>query len=1084
MKLDTPLRKVTRASRRMNTALFGILPLVMVLAGALYWGGQRILQQEEDKFRIDFSILVGYVNAQERMLHALRTQTQRPDSRNLVSSTSVSEAAGFDPPTWRFFEGQHGLASMPFSLLCQREDACPVSHGVFSGIGPYLSDFYSSHWAASYFPAAPVFVVSPGRQVSLSVPAVATDSGYEPLTRKTFMTVVEAITEQAGGTDPVGPTMAEPGQVEWIRDSQLPDAMIGMLPTSLPLGLKNEPPELRRNVYAATLLTRSRISISERILHVPLYDQFWLARKGSGVLLGRNPPPQADTPGFHYNADGLVLKIVDTSGNWTGYYKLKYSSLFQDNMWLPVGVLLLLIAGLGMSAAYLRWYNRRVIQPAEAAHRDIVESEEFNRTVLGTAPVALCVLSRPDGKVVFSNALASQWLGIEPGEELHNSPDANQLLRRALGSGSPGTIETFLAYDGRPLFVTFAPTRYKKQDVVLCAFADISARAEMERTLALAKEQADKASEAKSTFLATMSHEIRTPLYGVLGTLEVLAMTPLSDEQKRHVDRIQTSSVILQQLISDILDITKIESGQLALEIDTFDPCELFQGTVASYAGMAEQKGLIIYSCVDTAVPECVKGDGGRIRQILSNLLSNAIKFTDSGHVIARLRAEHLPGGKTRLGLQVVDSGVGIGPAEQVRLFEPFYQIDSGSHTIRGAGIGLSICAKLAELMGSSIHVTSEPGLGSSFSVDIELEKAEGPPANPPRLQGQHVHVRSPRKELSENICQWLAHWGADATVVPADGYPDSGLDGVLVDVLLTSHAKPAEWAGPLIVAGGDDALGRSRPQVDRHSMLAIGQAIERLMSGATEIPQDAGPATYTPLNLRVLVAEDNPINQVTIRDQLEQLGCRVVIAPDGAEGLAMWSIEPFDLVLTDVNMPRMNGYDFASTLRARGVTVPIIGVTANAMKEEETRCMAAGMNSWLVKPIDLRSLWRRLRPHADAQGRAAGAADASRAPAAAPAEAPGGKAPYIPAKYRDIFLETMTQDLEKLEKSARDANERDMRAVLHRMRGGLAAVELSDLQNQSERVENQLRNDGLSAAARQNVAALIAEMKAMLAAI
>ncbi|MCY1209749.1 Sensor histidine kinase RcsC [compost metagenome] len=1081
MKLDTPLRNVTRASRRLNTALFGILPLVMVLAGALYWGGQRILKQEEDKFQIDFSILVGYVNAQERMLHALHTQAWRPDSHNLVSSTHVSEVAGFDPPAWRFFEGQHALASMPFSLLCQRPDACPVENGVFTGIGPYLSDFYSSHWAASYYPAAPVFVVSPSREVSLSVPAVATDSGYEPLTRRAFTAVVEAIMAKAGGADPQESQLGSSDKVEWIRDPGLPNAMIGMLATSLPLGLRNEAPDVRRNVYAATLLSRDRISISEKVLNVPLYDQFWLARQGDGVLVGEDPPPGPDKEaGFHYAADGLVLKINDKSGTWTGYYKLKYSSLFQANMWLPVGVLLLLIVGLGLGAAYLRWYNRRVIQPAEAAHRDIVENEEFNRTVLDTAPVALCVLSRPDGKVVFSNALASQWLGIEPGGELHNSPDANQLLRRALGSGAPGTIETFLAYDGRPLFVTFAPTRYKKQDVVLCAFADISARAEMERTLALAKEQADKASEAKSTFLATMSHEIRTPLYGVLGTLEVLAMTPLSEDQRRHVDRIQTSSVILQQLISDILDITKIESGQLALEVDTFDPRELFQATVASYAGMAEQKGLIIYSCVDTAVPACVKGDGGRIRQILSNLLSNAIKFTESGHVIARLRAEDLPGGKARLGLQVVDSGVGIGPAEQVRLFEPFYQIDSGSHTIRGAGIGLSICAKLAELMGSTIHVTSEPGLGSSFSVDIELEKADAPACNPPQLQDLNIHVRSPRKELSENICQWLAHWGARATVVPPDAYPDSGLDGVLVDVLLSDNAKPAEWAGLLIVAGGADTLDKHRPQVDRHSMLSIGQAIERLMSGAAEVPQDAGPAAYTPLNLRVLVAEDNPINQVTIRDQLEQLGCRVVIAPDGAEALAMWSIEPFDLVLTDVNMPRMNGYDLAGTLRSRGVTVPIIGVTANAMKEEETRCMAAGMNSWLVKPIDLRSLWRRLRPHADAQG---GSAAAPRASGPAPAGA-AGKAPAIPSKYRNIFLETMTQDLATLEKSVREANARDMRAVLHRMRGGLAAVELTELQSQSERVENQLRNDGLSASAQENLAALIADMKAMLATV
>jgi len=1080
MKLDTPLRKVTRASRRLNIALFGILPLVMVLAGALYWGGQRILQQEEDKFRVDFSIVVGYINAQERMLHALHTQTRRPDSHDLMSTASVNEAAGFDPPAWRFFEGRHALASMPFSLLCQRPDACPVRNGVFSGIGPYLSDFYSSHWAASYYPAAPVFVISPSQGVSLSVPAVATDSGYEPLTRRTFMTVVDAVVARTSGADPDESQLGAQGRVEWIRDPELPNAMIGMIPTSLPLGLANEAPEVRRNVYAAMLLSRDRISISEKILEVPPYDQFWLARQGSGVLLGEDPPNRPEDTGFHYAGDGLILKLTDKSGIWTGYYKLKYGSLFQANMWLPIAILLLLAVGLGLGAAYLRWYNRRVIQPAEAAHRDIVESEEFNRTVLGTAPVALCVLSRPDGKVVFSNALASQWLGIEPGEELQNSPDANQLLRRALGSGAPGTIETFRAYDGRPLFVTFAPTRYKKQDAVLCAFADISARAEMERTLALAKEQADKASEAKSTFLATMSHEIRTPLYGVLGTLEVLAMTPLNVDQRRHVDRIQTSSVILQQLISDILDITKIESGQLALEIDTFDPRELFQGTVASYAGMAEQKGLIIYSCVDTAVPACVQGDGGRIRQILSNLLSNAIKFTDSGHVIARLRAEDLPGGRVRLGLQVVDSGVGIGPAEQVRLFEPFYQIDSGSHTIRGAGIGLSICAKLAELMGSSIHVTSELGLGSSFSVDIELEKADAPAGVPPQLQGLTVHVRSPRKELSENICQWLAHWGARAAAVPADAYPDDGHDGVLVDVLLGNTAKPAEWAGPLIVAGGADAPDMHRPQVDRHSMPGIGHAIERLMSGAAEVPQDAGPASYTPLNLRVLVAEDNPINQVTIRDQLEQLGCRVAIAPDGAEALAMWSVDPFDLVLTDVNMPRMNGYDLAGALRSRGVTVPIIGVTANAMKEEETRCMAAGMNSWLVKPIDLRSLWRRLRPHADAQDRPA---TEPGIPAAPPADA-AGAAPCIPAKYRAIFLETMTQDLDKLEKSARDANERDMRAVLHRMRGGLAAVELTELQNRSERVEDQLRNDGLNAAARENLAALIADMRAMLAAM
>ncbi|CUI32093.1 Sensor kinase protein RcsC [Achromobacter sp. 2789STDY5608621] len=1086
MKLDTPLIRVIRASRRLNIVLFGILPLLLVLAGVLYWGGQRILQQEEEKLRTDFTVLVGYVHAHETVLQGLYAQGLNPDGRRLVAPTRVSETSGFERGSWAFYDGQHALAAMPFSLLCQSPDACPVAGGVFNGIGDYLSDFYATRWAAAVYPAAPLFVISPSQQLSMSVPAIATMSGYEPLTRQTFLAVVDAVQRAGGAADPEDRSGSEGPSVLWVRDKHLPDAMVGILPVMLPLNARGAEPATRRNVYAVSLLSRGRVSISERVRNMPLFDRFWLVRQGGEVLLGEGAPPVI-AQGFHFGRDGLLLRIADKNSQWTGYYQLGYGGFFRANMWLPIVVLLMLGLGLAAGSGYLLWYNRRVIHPAEVAHLDMVESEEFNRTVLDTAPVALCVLSRLEGRIVFGNALAAQWLGIGVGEQLRDSAETNKLLRQVLGASGPGTIETFRTHDGRTLFVAFAPTRYKKQDVVLCAFADISARAEMEQTLAQAKQQADRANEAKSTFLATMSHEIRTPLYGVLGTLEVLSLTSLNAAQRRHVDRIQDSSVILQQLISDILDITKIESGQLALQREGFDPRELVQNCVASYAGMAERKGLVIYGNIDTATPAWVMGDGGRIRQILNNLVNNAIKFTDSGHVVVRLRAESPGTARTRLHFQVVDSGVGIREEDQACLFEPFYQIDGGSHLVRGAGIGLSICARLAALMGTSIHVTSEPGLGSSFSVAIELDRAEPPPGPSPRLHGLCVYVRSARRELSVNLCEWLVHWGAQASVAPASLPQEDAREGVLLDVHIAGDAAaPTDWNGPVVSAGGHDDAGTALHRADRHYLNSIGFALERWASGdAATAASEAATQHYAPLNLRILVAEDNPINQVTMCDQLQQLGCAVTLAPDGAEALAQWNIGPFDAVLTDVNMPRMNGYELASALRAQGVTVPIIGVTANALKDEEARCKAAGMSSWLVKPLKLSLLWSELRAQRGGPAVAAPPPSASEAAVASIAAASAAGAPPLVGKYREVFLQTMNEDLARLERALAAGNLRDLKAVLHRMRGGFGAVQAMALYQQAEAAEARLgAGKRLTDPARGQVTALAGALRAVLAAL
>ncbi|MFY2022306.1 response regulator [Achromobacter dolens] len=323
--------------------------------------------------------------------------------------------------------------------------------------------------------------------------------------------------------------------------------------------------------------------------------------------------------------------------------------------------------------------------------------------------------------------------------------------------------------------------------------------------------------------------------------------------------------------------------------------------------------------------------------------------------------------------------------------------------------------------------------------------------------------------------------------VLPSD---ESG-ERVLLDVQIGGEAAaPIEWDGPVVLAGGQDDAGATLHRADRHYLNSIGFALERWASGdAAVATRQAAAPHYAPLNLRILVAEDNPINQVTMRDQLQQLGCEVTLAPDGAEALAQWNIGPFDAVLTDVNMPRMNGYELASALRAQGVAVPIIGVTANALKDEEARCRAAGMSSWLVKPLKLSLLWSELRAQrggAAEPGQPPSASEAAAAAAAASiAAACAAGAPPLVGKYREVFVQTMSEDLARLERALAAADVRDLKAVLHRMRGGFGAVQAMALYQQAEAAEARLRaGKPLSDPARAQVTALADALRAMLAAL
>ncbi|NWD68953.1 response regulator [Pseudomonas gingeri] len=696
---------------------------------------------------------------------------------------------------------------------------------------------------------------------------------------------------------------------------------------------------------------------------------------GTGQLIFSSSPHQStavqvlcqspSTASFGWEGSGwlpdrLAIRKHLGFSQWQIVYSLELRSLLPS-LALPFLVCLMLcvLASLGM-VRLVRRIDQRLIIPAANRIEALVESEAFSSAVIRIAPVALCVLRRSDGEVVLENPLSRQWLGS--GQERQQL--RHGWIRRAFDESEQGSSDELQLADGRHLYLGFAPTRYQREDVLICAFSDITERKQVELALQQARTLADAANEAKTLFLATMSHEIRTPLYGVLGTLELLARTDLNGQQRGYLNAIEGSSANLLQMICDVLDVSKIEAGQLSLEFSTFSPIELVQEVIQGYAGAAQGKGLQLFACLDPQLPDRVRGDATRIRQILNNLLNNALKFTESGRIVLRLRLEDREDERALLQWQVVDTGKGIAEQDQPYLFEPFFQVGGNANVVAGSGLGLSICKRLMHLMNGTLRVVSEPGLGSSFSFTLPLEQVcadgQAPWAQP--LLGERVYVVSPVRELAESVGGWLRRWGARAQLgAPESAEADPG--AVLVE-LYPGPTEPGQWlhwSGPRVMAAVDEQ-GAYPWQIGLNNLQALNRAVSRAQGSEESLsPRISEKPTEFSLNLRLLVAEDNLINQLILRDQLEELGCSVVLAGDGIEALSLWGDTAFDMVLTDVNMPRMNGYELTEQLRRLGCSLPIIGATANAMLDEAERCLNAGMDHCLVKPFTLRALYQCL---------------------------------------------------------------------------------------------------------------------------
>jgi two-component system sensor histidine kinase/response regulator len=513
-------------------------------------------------------------------------------------------------------------------------------------------------------------------------------------------------------------------------------------------------------------------------------------------------------------------------------------------------------------------------------------------------------------------------------------------------------------------------------------------RAQVE--LASARDEALAASRAKSAFLATMSHEIRTPLNGVIGLNELLLTTTLDDRQRQYVEGVRSSGRALLDVINDVLDFSRIESGHLELEEIDFDLVQLVEDVAEIVSEPAQAKQLELLAYCSPELPSGLRGDPSRLRQVLLNLAGNAIKFTAAGEVLVRAQLESRQGQGLTVRFEITDTGIGIAEDNRARLFEPFAQADSSTtRRYGGSGLGLAICRQLVDAMGGTLSVVSEPGVGSTFSFTAPLQLAHDSTVSAPRptigLAGRRVLVVDDNKTNLAILNDQLRHWGMSVDV--ADGseralvrlrdavrdqrpydlalvdlcMPD--VDGLELARRVAAEPAIARTTFVLMTSGPDVSAAEAREAsvavaLTKPVLLSRLRSTLAVLVAENELPDRSAPDTRAapgPSRGRVLVVDDGEVNRLVAEGILAHLGFSPVTVEDGRQALGALQDGAFDAVLMDVQMPGLDGYQTTAELRRLEGSdrhTPVIAMTATATEGERERCLAAGMDDYLSKPI------------------------------------------------------------------------------------------------------------------------------------
>ena len=625
------------------------------------------------------------------------------------------------------------------------------------------------------------------------------------------------------------------------------------------------------------------------------------------------------------------------------------------------------------------------------------------------------IWTKDTGNIITSwNAAAAALFGYAAEEVIgkpvtigEGSPDPDPETRpEAPGSGKLLSYETkATTKSGREfdIQVSIAPLLDRNGSAVgkIYIARDITDRKRGEEELRAAREAAESANRAKSSFLARMSHEIRTPMNGVLGMTDLLLETGLTGIQRKFAETVHRSGKALLGIINDILDFSKIEAGKLELERVDFDLRRTVEDVVELLAESAHNKGLDVVCAIPAEVVTLVKGDPLRLGQVLTNLMGNAIKFTERGEVVVRVSNVEQSEDAVVLAFEVNDTGPGISAEARHRIFENFSQAD-GSTTRKhgGTGLGLAISRQLVEMMGGAIHVESAPGTGSSFQFTARFGRAEHQAAASAEhgpLEGRRVLLVDNNASSRIALCAQFAAWGLanDYAVMPEQALETlraAAARGAPYDVAILDHALPGTSAiGLARKIKADHALAKLRlvmlAPAARHADIkevckadvdvylakpvrqsALYDCLAGIVAGAshaasaTPIAPVPAPAPMHRVHGSILLAEDNPVNQEVARRMLDSDGYRVTVANNGLEALEAFLGGSFDLVLMDCQMPEMDGFEASRKIRDRekesnAARIPIIALTANAMQQDRDECLSAGMDDHLSKPYSREEL-------------------------------------------------------------------------------------------------------------------------------
>ncbi len=635
--------------------------------------------------------------------------------------------------------------------------------------------------------------------------------------------------------------------------------------------------------------------------------------------------------------------------------------------------------------------------------------------------------------------------------------------------------------------------------------SDIATRTIAQRELALARDEALNAARQKAEFLANMSHEIRTPMNGILGVTGLLLETELTTQQRADAVTIRSSADSLLSILNDILDFSKVEAGKLTFESADFDVSDAIEGALDLVAERAASKNLEIVSAIDAAVPRMLRGDSGRIRQVLLNLLGNALKFTDTGEVVLRVSMEREFTEGTVLRFEVSDTGIGLTPDQQKNVFEAFVQGDSSTaRRFGGTGLGLAISKQLVENMGGEIGVRSEVGKGSTFWFTCQLERPFTEVAVASRsadLESLRVLVVDDNETNRQILTRQLTNWGMEVgpetdggenalrnlhTAVAA-GRPYNiaildmqmpGMDGIALARLIKGDPALAATRLIMLTSMGHHLLPAEAKEIGLDAFLVKPAKESRLFEAlreAADVQPVAAPDEHSPAeveasrlhNLRVLIADDNSVNRMVGIRQLRQLGCHAEAVANGQEAIQEALRIAYDVVLMDCQMPEMDGYEATARLRELGFSMPIIALTADAMKGVRERCLAAGMTDYLSKPVrllELEAILQQLAP-ADAEQEFKAVISEPAMPPALPLNpetvlffktASGDDASFV-RELTAVFCRETTELITEIYQALSMDDSKQLARALHKLKGSCAAFGAEALVQACARMEDRV---------------------------